>query len=180
MVIFVRGNATCSMHDTKIFKRPPVRGGVGLPGSASPFFMHRRQSSLRCEITHRFARQQPPRRVAATSGRRRVEHQVDTLWLQGLLQAQPPQFLIFAVVFDFRPVDILKGPVLVEVRTIIQIMTRHALVACFGKWQFHRIPQLHFYFIGDSRSLGLSGCVTCARPMTVLTSIPGPVRRFIK
>ena len=89
MVIFVRGNATCSMHDTKIFKRPPVRGGVGLPGSASPFFMRLRLSILRSETTRRFARQQPPQRVTAASGHRRVEHQIEAFWLKGPLQEQP-------------------------------------------------------------------------------------------
>jgi hypothetical protein len=71
-------------------KRPPVRGGVGPSGSASPFFM-----------------------------RSRLQNGDNTVQL------------IFAGVFDLRPIDVFERVSLMKVRAIVQVVALHALVTGF-------------------------------------------------
>lgn len=153
MVIFVRGNAICSMHDTKIFKRPPVRGGVGLPGSASPFLM---PFSVRQSLTSgdRPRHTQPfwdgpgnltdaPTELfpVVGSGHRLAFHSRHTIPCipHALKVPQRPWSrkqltelcLILAVMLDLGPINILKSSLFMEIRTVVQVMTFHALVPCF-------------------------------------------------
>lgn len=157
MVIFVRGNATCSMHDTKIFKRPPVRGGVDLPGSASPFF-NAFQRPLISDVLAT-GLDMPSRSGMALATSQMLPLSFFQLWAIGtgghrlafhsrhtipciphaLKVPQRPWSrkqltelcLILAVMLDLGPINILKSSLFMEIRTVVQVMTFHALVPCF-------------------------------------------------